>query len=152
MSFNESVSDLNSKEFRSPPSARHCRRKQKCSHKNWQSFNTMYCMGEAMLCKLFTLICSNIAVSLEIRSVKFSLSTQSCPVDKVFVCLTTSWASSSHLRLRSVGWSAGWRPWSGASYRDMKRRNYLHILTNTQIICIWWICETKWFQRQFVCV
>lgn len=29
MSFNESVSDLNSKEFRSPPSARHCRRRKK---------------------------------------------------------------------------------------------------------------------------
>lgn len=86
-------------------------------HKNWQSFHTRYCTWEAILCKLFTLICSNIAVSLEIRSVKFSLSTQSCPVDKVLACLTTSWASSSHLRLRSVGWSAGWRPWSGASCR-----------------------------------
>lgn len=28
MSFNESVSDLNSKELRSPPSARHCRRRK----------------------------------------------------------------------------------------------------------------------------
>lgn len=98
MSFNESVSDLNSKEFRSPPSARHCRRRKQKPH-SWYFSQLSTKTGRALIlcivweklfCALFTLICSNIAVSLEIRSVKFSLSTQSCPVDEVFACLTTS--------------------------------------------------------------
>lgn len=71
MSFNESVRDLNSKEFRSPPSARH-------------------------------LICNKIAVSLEIKSVRFSFSTQGCP-EAELACRTISRASSSHRRLMSVG-------------------------------------------------
>lgn len=63
----------------------------------------------------FTLICSKIAVSLAIKSVRFSFSTQGCPEEEL-ACRTISWASSSHLRLKSVGWSAGWSPWSGASW------------------------------------
>lgn len=79
MSLIESVKDLNSKEFRSPPSARHC--KGKGSYTGYKSPGEAAAIKGRLQSGRRTFICRRIAVSLDMRSVRLSFCTHGCPLD-----------------------------------------------------------------------
>lgn len=89
MSFKESVKDLNSNEFRSPPSARHWNREEKVlaisqSDLSTQEQNQM--AGEPL--SACTLICSSTAVSREMRCVRLGFVAPCCPSFEILLICT----------------------------------------------------------------
>lgn len=120
ISFRESVKDLNSNEFRSPPSARHLKEKQSIKHQNifrqFTFFKRCLIMEKYQRWKSgsfvarCTLICSSRAVRREIRCVRLPFVTLCWPSLVELLSWTICWASSSQRRRSSVGWSDGAMP------------------------------------------
>lgn len=122
MSFRESVRDLNSNEFRSPPSARHWNtNRTPCKDLQYMSITSLIlsCVAVSGKMSLYspTFICSSNAVRRETRCVRLAFVTVGWPSRCVLLSCTICWASSSQRRRRSVGWSAGTMPWSGESWK-----------------------------------
>lgn len=137
MSLRESVRDLNSNEFRSPPSARHCKRwrnESSIHHSDVGApYNKTHCSANPMQKHILTwnmkkkeikqwpsrstcstLICSSTAVRREMRCVRLGFVTPCTSLVALLICIIC-WASSSQRLRSSVGWS-GTMPWSGASW------------------------------------